>query len=180
MRDEINQKLSDWACTGDGFYYEANFNCMSNYEGLEQVRQYGSEWSLRLKPKVTSAQLSQVIEALDYLTDNVIIDEHELSELTDRAIDEELQEYARENHLPIEPVRGIFFDDFYEYALMSFDCRSMYLDFSAEVEQEFLARVKTTSSNYWTHYYVNEYHFPEFCYICQSETDLPSVEAYSA
>ena len=170
LREAINTVLDTSVRTGDGLAYESNFYEVESWglACLEPVAlklgwSYAGE-TFRLKGSVTRAEMVQLIEMVECLTEFVILSDSRYSEMEWAKVEEQLSQIAEEHN--IDPFRLVD-----AYASANYFPETEDGEVSISISDERLAeliQIAKEDGNTWeTHYNSGEYHHPEACSYCE-------------
>lgn len=164
-RDTISTMLRYYTDTGEGVDYASNYHALDDL-GLRSVWTSGGE-AWELPERVNGYQLRRVIDALEFLEDNVILDDGIYCEMLNRLADEQLRDMANEEEIDPDLFISAFWDrvdgdTVYVYS----ENGTAAINLSKEDAKELIATAKEAGNTWETHYNSGVYHYPEHCYYC--------------
>lgn len=183
LREAINYALANECVTNDGFIKQSNYMALEKLQLKSLVptsTKYvlGNLWSygdtFMLSPKVTSADLKEIIDCIEWLTENCLLDEGIYSDLVSEEVDKQLTSIANDYHVDPEVLIDLFRDsDYYSYE----ENGDIYLDIKSDDLDALIDEARTISQTEHAHYYGGQYHSPKHCPKCQEFPDLVGARA---
>lgn len=170
LREAINAVLDANVRTGDGLAYESNFYEVESWgmACLEPVAlrigwSYAGE-TFRLKGNVTRAEMTQLIEMVECLTEYVLLSDSRYSELEWAEAERQLTEIAKE--YSVDSFRLI---DAYANSNYYPETDGMGTSIAITDERlDELIKIAKEDGNTWdAHYNSGEFHHPEACSYCE-------------
>jgi hypothetical protein len=170
LRQAINTVLDANVRTGDGLPYESNFYEVESWgmACLEPVAlrlgwSYAGE-TFRLKGSVTRAEMTQLVEMVECLTEYVLLSDSRYSEMEWAEAERQLTEIAKEHE--VDAFRLI---DAYASAnyFPESDGDGTYIGITDERLAELIQIAKEDGNTWEAHYNSGEYHHPELCAYCE-------------
>lgn len=170
LREAINRVLDSNCRLGDGLVCESNYYEVESWgmACLEPVAlklgwsYAGATW--RLKGSVTRAEMTQLVEMVECLTEYALLSDSRYSELEWAEAERQLTEIADEHE--IDPFRLI---DAYVDANYFPETDGMGTSIAITDERlDELIKIAKEDGNTWeAHYNSGEYHHPEACSYCE-------------
>lgn len=183
LREAINKILSTDCVTGDGIEKESNYYEVEAW-GLKSLVPADVRWAMgntgshatawKLAPKVTGADLTQIIEAVEWLTESPILSETRYSDMT--------WELGRKLLVSEAEAYGVDPDVFVDVALdadtnfYSEDGEVTY-DMSVDTFEAVLKETRIKSQTFDQHHTAGQYHLPEHCGYCAEFPELVGERA---
>lgn len=170
LRESINAVLDANVRLGDGLVCQANYDTVESWglACLEPVAlklgwSYAGE-TFRLKGSVTRAEMTQLVEMVESLTEYALLDNSRYSELEWAEAERQLTEIAQEHE--IDPFRLIT-----AYADANYYPETDGMGTSIAITDERLAeliQIAKEDGNTWgAHYNSEQFHHPEACSYCE-------------
>lgn len=183
LREAINHILATDCTTNDGLTKEANYLALRSY-GLKSLvpttTKYvlGVTWgygdTFMLAPKVTSSDLKEIIEIIDWLTDNCVLSETIYSDLTVEHAEKLLTEHANDFNVDPEVLIDLYNDsEHFPYE----ENGEVELNISYDALTELAEEARVASQTEHTHYYGGQWHVPAVCPKCLEFPDLVGARA---
>lgn len=171
LRDKINEKLAEHCETYNVPLLEANFRALQNMElsslivaDLWLTPQTWAGHTLKLAPEVTSADMREILDILDGLTDYGVIDDSYLAEVEHERYYALVKQIADDEGVDVDMLMDEFIDaDCLDYEFNS----DVYIRADEDTYQEVLGKVKERMSTWEKHYYPDLSHFPDYCWYCK-------------
>lgn len=170
LREAIDAVLDANCRLGDGLVSDANFleveswelSCLKTVPVLIGWSKAGTAW--KLSGKVSRAEMSQLVEMVECLTEYVLLNDSRYSELEWAEVERQLEEIADEHE--IDPFRLI---DAYANAnyYPETDGDGTYLGITDERLDELIKIAKEDGNTWEAHYNSGKYHHPELCAYCE-------------
>ena len=170
LREAINRVLDTSVRTGDGLAYESNFYEVESWgmACLEPVAlklgwSYAGE-TFRLKGSVTRAEMVQLIEMVECLTEYALLNDSRYSDMEYAEVERQLEEIAKEHEIDsFRLIDNYFSANYYPET----DGMGTSIAISDERLAELIKLTKEDCNDWETHYNSGEYHHPEFCSYCE-------------
>lgn len=184
LREEIDLILASDCVTGDGIEKESNYYELEAW-GLKSLVPASTRWILgntgshattwKLAPKVTGADMKQLIEALEWLTESPILSETRYSDMCWEQGRKLLEYEAQSAGVNPEVFADLATDDF-DVHFYSEDGEVTY-DMSVDTFNALIEQTKRDSQTDHAHYYGGQFHSPEHCTRCQEFPELIGARA---
>lgn len=184
LREEIDLILATDCVTGDGIEKESNYYELEAW-ALKSLVPADTRWVLgntgshattwKLAPKVTGADMKQLIEALEWLIESPILSETRYSDMTYELGVKYLEAEAQSAGVDPEVFVRLATDDF-DVHFYSEDGEVTY-DMSKDTYEALVDETKLQSQTRHAHYYGGQYHSTEHCSYCEEFPELVGSRA---
>lgn len=184
LREAIDKILASDCVTGDGIEKESNYYELEAWKldslvpadvrwGMANSGSHATAW--KLAPKVTSEDLAQIIEAVEWLVESPILSDSRYSDMIYAEVDRQLVEIANEYGVDPEVFAQIARIDYDIYG--ETENGEVYVPLTTEVLDHILDQTKRDSQTSNAHYYGGQYHEPTHCDWCQEFPQLIGARA---
>lgn len=183
LREEIDLILANDCVTGDGIEKESNYYELEAW-ALKSLVPTGTRWTMgntgsyattwKLAPKVTGADMKELVQALEWLIESPILSETRYSDLTWEYAEKQLTELAQDYDVDPEVFIHLYNEeDNYPYS----EDGGVELNLTMEALQALVEQTKRACQTEHAHYYGGQFHSPEHCEKCQEFPQLVGERA---
>lgn len=183
LRESIDMILASDCVTGDGIEKLSNYKAVEQY-GLKSLVPTQTTWYMasyatagntwKLAPHVTSSDLAEIIDMVEWLVESPILNESVYYDLV--SAEEEKQLTAMANDYGVDP--ELFVEIARDHEVYSdTENGEVYVNLYDDKLEAVLDETKKQSQTEHAHYYGGEYHSPKHCSKCQEFPDLVGARA---
>lgn len=187
LREEIDLILANECVTGDTLIRRANYEELEAWKlkSLVPTRTnwymagYGSTGdTFKLAAHVTSADLKEIIEAVEWLCESPLLSESRYSDLSYELKCEALKELANEHEVDPEVFVDVANERYDEVEVNDDDYHdTIYLSMSDETLNSILDETKRVSQTREAHYGGGQWHVTSVCSYCAEFPELVGSRA---